>query len=218
MGTSPSTAPEAPAPINHFGRILGALLSPRATFEEIAGRPSWVAPVILLTILSLVVSGLLAQKVNWERFVAQSIERSPQGQQLSPEQREQRAAVGAKVGRAFVYVFGVIGTILLTLFRPVLETSGCGGSGAPSGHQSGRAGLRRFSEMAREAGGFSGRVLDLGLCAHGHRICRRQPEEDLHGQGPGDCLWAVPRVATRGRGLGGGILLIDSAGWRTSRF
>ncbi len=115
MGTSPSTAPEAPAPINHFGRILGALFSPRATFEEIAGRPSWVAPVILLTILSLVVSGLLAQKVNWERFVAQSIERSPQGQQLSPEQREQRAAVGAKVGRAFAYVFGVTGTIVLTL-------------------------------------------------------------------------------------------------------
>lgn len=72
--------------------------------------------MILLTILSLVVSGLLAQKVNWERFVAQSIERSPQGQQLSPEQREQRAAIGAKFARAFVYVFGVIGTIILTLF------------------------------------------------------------------------------------------------------
>ncbi len=116
MGTSPSPSPEAQAPINHFGRIVGALVSPKATFEDIARRPSWVAPIILLTVFSLVVSSLLAQKVSWERVVAQSIEQSPQGQQLTPEQREQRVAVGAKVARVLVYVFGALGTIILTLF------------------------------------------------------------------------------------------------------
>ncbi len=115
MGSSPAPAPEAQAPINHFGRMVGALFNPRATFEEVVHRPSWIAPVVLLTLLGLGISALLAQKVNWERVVGQRIEQSPQGQQLSPEQRERQIAVGAKVAHVIVYVSGVLGSIIFVL-------------------------------------------------------------------------------------------------------
>ena len=115
MGISPTPSPEAQAPINHVGRMFGALFSPQTTFEEIAHRPSWIAPIILLTILSLSVSVLLGQKVNWEQVVAKSIEQSPQAQQLSPEQREQRIAIGAKFARVAVYVFGTLGSSIFTV-------------------------------------------------------------------------------------------------------
>lgn len=115
MGSAATPALEPQTPINHFGRMAGALFDPRTTFEEVVRRPSWIAPVILLTILGLGVSALMAQKVNWERVVAQRIEQSPQGQQLSPEQRERQIAVGVKVAHVVVYVSGAIGTLIFIL-------------------------------------------------------------------------------------------------------
>src|SRR5713101_6232998 len=54
MSTTPVIAPEAPqapGPINHFARIIGVFFSPTATFEDIAKRPSWILPVVLMTVL-----------------------------------------------------------------------------------------------------------------------------------------------------------------------
>ncbi len=120
MATTPSPAAEAQAPINHVGRIFGALFSPKTTFEEIVRRPSWIAPIILLTILSLGVSVLLGQKVSWERVVARSIEQSPRAQQLSAERREQQIAIGAKIARVAVYVFGTLGSLIFTVIMAAI--------------------------------------------------------------------------------------------------
>jgi hypothetical protein len=115
MATSPTPAPEAQAPINHFGRLTGALFSPGATFVDIARRPSWIAPIALLTILSLAVSVLMARKVNWERVVAKQMEQNPRTEQLQPQQRQDAIQRGAKVARSFVYVFGVLGPGIFAL-------------------------------------------------------------------------------------------------------
>ncbi len=120
MATTPSPAAEAQAPINHVGRIFGALFSPKTTFEEIVRRPSWIAPIILLTIFSLGVSVLLGQKVSWERVVARSIEQSPRAQQLSAERREQQIAIGAKIARVAVYVFGTLGSLIFTVIMAAI--------------------------------------------------------------------------------------------------
>jgi len=58
-------APEAQAPINHFGRLIGVFFSPKQTFASIAERPSWVAPLLLMVILGTCVGGLLNTKMNW---------------------------------------------------------------------------------------------------------------------------------------------------------
>jgi len=113
MATTP--APEAQAPVHHFGRMLGALFSPKQTFEDIARRPSWLAPIIVLTIINVVLIAVFSQRVGWERLMRQQFEQSPRAAQMAPQQREQaleRAASFAKVGG---YVGAVVGFSIITL-------------------------------------------------------------------------------------------------------
>jgi hypothetical protein len=118
MATSTSVpAPEAqsqPA-ISPFGRIIGVFFSPKATFEDIVRKPSWVLPVVLLTLFSIGVSFAINQRINWREFMAQQIEKSPQAANMSAEQKEQRIEGGAKFSPMISSVIGVCGPITFTL-------------------------------------------------------------------------------------------------------
>ena len=119
MATTTAVSPEAPepakVPINHFGRITGMFFSPKATFEQIARRPSWLAPVLLMTIVGLVVGVAINQRVDWRDVASKRIEESPRAANLSAEQKEQQISIGAKVSPYFAYGFGLIGPILLVV-------------------------------------------------------------------------------------------------------
>ncbi|SRR6266852_2204657 len=115
MATTPVPSPEAQATISPFGRIVGIFFSPKATFEDIVRKPSWMLPVVIITILSLGVSVAINQRINWRDFINQQIEKSPQASQMSPEQKQQRIEGGAKFAPISTYVFGALGPILLVL-------------------------------------------------------------------------------------------------------
>ncbi len=112
MATTPVPASEAQASLSPFGRIFGALFSPKSTFEDIVRKPSWVLPVALLTVLSIAVSFAINQRVNWREFIGQQMEKSPQAAQLSDAQKEQRIEAGAKFTPVVTYVMGVLGPVL----------------------------------------------------------------------------------------------------------
>ena len=118
MATTTSLpAPEAqsqPA-IGAIGRIIGVFFSPKATFEDIVRKPSWVVPVVLLTLLSIGVSFAINQRINWREFMTQQIEKSSQSANMSAEQKEQRIEGGAKFSPIVTWVIGVCGPILFTL-------------------------------------------------------------------------------------------------------
>src|SRR6202047_2310199 len=115
MATTTSLpAPEAqsqPA-ISPFGRIIGVFFSPTATFEDIVRKPSWVLPVILLTLFSIGVSFAINQRINWREFISQQMEKSPQSANMSAEQKEQRIEGGAKFSPVFTYCIGLLGPII----------------------------------------------------------------------------------------------------------
>lgn len=119
MATTPVTtampAPEPQPSISPFGRIIGVLFSPKTTFEDIARKPSWLLPVILLAILGCVVAIGLNQKMNWREYVAQQIEKSPRAGQLTPEQKEQQISTGAKISPYITYIFGIPAPIIVVL-------------------------------------------------------------------------------------------------------
>src|SRR5712675_2658029 len=103
--TTSMPAPEAqsqPA-ISAVGRVVGVFFSPKTTFEDIVRKPSWVLPVVLLTLFSIGVSFAINQRINWREFMAQQIEKSPQAANMSPEQKEQRNEGGAKLYTPFTY-------------------------------------------------------------------------------------------------------------------
>lgn len=114
MDSMPVSAAEPQPPINSWSRIVGVFFSPKPTFESIVRRPNWVLPVVLLTFASLAVCISINQRINWTDFISQQIEKSPRAAQLSPEQKQQQAAQGAKVAPYFTYVF-VAGPVVFTL-------------------------------------------------------------------------------------------------------
>ncbi|HKV24541.1 MAG TPA: YIP1 family protein [Candidatus Acidoferrum sp.] len=111
----PPAAPEAQPQMSAISRLVGVLFSPQKTFEDIVRKPSWLAPIVVLTILSIAVSVGLNQRVNWRDFIGQQIDKSPQAANLTPEQRQQRIDAGAKFAPISTYVFGTAGPILFAL-------------------------------------------------------------------------------------------------------
>src|SRR5437762_1336147 len=116
MATTPVPTSEAQArSISSFGRIIGVFFSPKNTFEDIVRKPSWVLPIVLLTVLSLAVSFGINQRINWREFISQQIEKSPRSAQMSAEQKQQQIEGGAKFSPVFTYCVGLLGPILLAL-------------------------------------------------------------------------------------------------------
>ena len=114
MATSPVPIPEVKASVSAVGRIFGVLFSPKATFEDIVRKPSWLLPTAILCLMALAVGVALNQKVNWREVVSQQMEKSSQTAQLSEEDKEKRIEAGAKIAPIFSYV-GVPLAILLVL-------------------------------------------------------------------------------------------------------
>jgi hypothetical protein len=127
MATTPAPAP-APAPavepqasISSFGRIAGALFSPKPTFADIVRKPSWVAPLLVLLLTGLLLNLTLVNRVNWPEAFKEQISKSKfassRFDNLDDAAKEKAYAQGvtqAKVGR---YMRGVIGWPLLLLTR-----------------------------------------------------------------------------------------------------
>jgi hypothetical protein len=106
---------EPQASISPMGRIIGIFFSPKPTFEDIARKPSWILPVVISTILSIIAMVALNQRMNWRDYVSQQIEKSPRAAQLSAEQKQQQIDGGAKFTPIILYVAGVVGPILSVL-------------------------------------------------------------------------------------------------------
>jgi len=109
MATTTAAVPETPQHIGAFGRIIGAIINPRPTFEDIARKPSWLLPLLLLIILSLSITYIFGKRVGWRAFMEKQLAQNSRVQQLTPEQREQTLETQVKVAPIIGYVFGVIG-------------------------------------------------------------------------------------------------------------
>jgi hypothetical protein len=114
MVSTATPAPEAPAPapVNSFGRVFGALFSPKATFESIVKQPTWIVPVILFVFAGLAVSFSITQRIGWRTVIEKQIADSPSAQkqmeQLTPDQRNDALNSRAKFTPYIVYPINVL--------------------------------------------------------------------------------------------------------------
>jgi hypothetical protein len=108
MATIPPPVAQPQAAISPIGRIFGVFFSPKATFEDIVRKPSWILPTALIILFSLVAIIALNSHFNWRDYISQQIEKSPRAAQLSAEEKERQVEMSAKVSPVFAYVFGLV--------------------------------------------------------------------------------------------------------------
>jgi len=106
--------------MSEFARITGVFFDPKTTFEDIAKRPAWIAPLVLIIIAVLAVSMTMGQRVGWERIVRHSMEASTRTQQMTPEQREQAVSMSLKIAPILAYGAVVFVPIVYLIISGVL--------------------------------------------------------------------------------------------------
>ncbi len=101
----PSESEVQPRGMGEGSRLMGVFFEPTKTFKDIAERPGFWAPLILVIVVSLVFIALFGQHVGWERMLRHQMELSPRAAQLPPDQREAQIAAGAKFAPIGTYAF-----------------------------------------------------------------------------------------------------------------
>src|SRR5262245_16467245 len=100
-----STSPR----LGELSRIIGVFFEPAKAFEDIAARPRFVVPLVLVTLMTLGYMAAFSQRVGWERMIRQKIEQNPRTAQLNEEQKEQQIAMSSR----FVSIGGYVGALVV---------------------------------------------------------------------------------------------------------
>ena len=135
MATTTAAVPQTPQSMGAFARIFGVLFNPRPTFEDIARKPGWLAPLLTIMVFSIALGAIMGQRVDWTAVAQRQIEKShfaaAQIAKLPADQQQaalNRQAIAGKIG---VYAAGVVFPVLLALilgaiFMGLFNISGAG--------------------------------------------------------------------------------------------
>jgi len=122
---------ELPAPRTTVARLVGVLTSPGETFQEISGRPSWMAPFFIYLVALAIGLGTYATKADWIAITTEQIESSPFMQLVPDAQRDEivhkqtegvRKLGSAHLGTAYVCNVA-IGTPAFIFFLTLIYAS-----------------------------------------------------------------------------------------------
>jgi Yip1 domain len=114
--SQPTSQPETGA----LGRLTGVIVSPTRTFAEIARRPTWVVPFITLCVLSIIVSGLLAQKTDWRSFFERQDSKNPRFDQMPQDQKDSMLENQVKYAPKIAFAFGIVFTAVFVLIMTLV--------------------------------------------------------------------------------------------------
>jgi hypothetical protein len=130
---NPSHAPTSSD--NSFGRIFGVLFRPKATFESIVRRPTWVLPLILIVAVSVGVVFTFGQRVGWRDLVIRQDQQNSRAQKrmesMTADEREKMIDMQAKAAPIVAYAIVVllpfiaavvVGAVLMLAFNLIYGT------------------------------------------------------------------------------------------------
>ena len=120
---APAVEPE-PAGMGEFSRLSGVFFEPTKTFTDIAERPRWFVPLLLIILATVAFYVTYGQHVGWQTFVQDMVDNNARMQQqmqnLSPEQRQQSLAMQQKIYPVMYYVGPVFGTPIMYLISSAI--------------------------------------------------------------------------------------------------
>ena len=116
MASAPTPSPETTAPVSSVGRIFGVIFSPKPTFESIVQKPTWVLPLVAISLLSILIIFVFSQRVGWRSFMERQNQSNSRVQKqmesMTAEQREQMLETQTKFASVIGYVGAVLGTFI----------------------------------------------------------------------------------------------------------
>lgn len=104
------TLESQPSKMNEFSRLFGVFFEPGKTFRDIAERPGWLVPMLILIASSIVLIYLFSTHVGWEPYLHRVMDNNPRIQRLDPDQRQRLFNTQLRFAPIITYVGGVLGT------------------------------------------------------------------------------------------------------------
>lgn len=119
-GPAPAQPVEAaPRRKSFFERLVGVFFSPGETFDDIARKPDWVLPLLVLLLIGIASTIVVVPRLDFDAVVAQQEEMmEKQGRQLSEGDRERMGRITRSFGRVMAYItplFILAGYVLIAL-------------------------------------------------------------------------------------------------------
>jgi Yip1-like protein len=108
MSMSQETIPQGDEPpgVSETSRVWGVFFSPVRTFHDIARRPTWLVPVLVVAGAHLLSSLMVLPKFDWERTIVEGMEQS--GQKVP----EGKMDTIVHVSKAMGWIAGLAGSFL----------------------------------------------------------------------------------------------------------
>jgi hypothetical protein len=101
---------EAPPAQKSFpARALGVLLSPTSAFEEIAVRPDFLGPLMVLIVGAIAVAEIMLWKIGMAQIIRNSLQVSGRARSLTPDQMDQAVRRGAAIAGILAHLGAVLG-------------------------------------------------------------------------------------------------------------
>lgn len=107
--TTAPVAGDSRPPMSEIGRIVGVFWDPRPVFEDIAARPRFWAPLILIVLAAVLMAICINQIVGLDTILERQMAENARFQSLSPEQQ----AMVLKQQGAFAPVMAYVGALLV---------------------------------------------------------------------------------------------------------
>lgn len=117
--TSPAPTPE-PESSNSFARVFGALFAPTETFRSVARRPTWLVPVLLITIMEIAVVATFSQRVGFRSMLEKQIQNNSRVQQMTPQQQQRAIQTALRIAPIAAYVEGAIAPGLMIVIAAAI--------------------------------------------------------------------------------------------------
>jgi len=118
MSEASGALPAPAAEVGALARVPGVLFTPGKTFDSIARKPTWLAPLLLWTAASFSAVALLLPRIDFERMTRERLERA--GQTISQERIQAIAEQQKRLAPVLSYIGAGVGPLVTCLIVAVV--------------------------------------------------------------------------------------------------
>ena len=109
-----ATPPAPPLPrTGALSRLAGVFFSPVETFRSIAQRPTWLAPLLVWTVLSVSITTIVLPRMDWEKMIRSRMEK--RGQTVPEDRLASIVETQKRVAPVISYVIAVATPSVISL-------------------------------------------------------------------------------------------------------